>query len=52
MLTRQLHSDQLADPGFPRRKVPTYYLANFSRKLHENEKKCTGGGGEERNGDG
>ena len=34
----------MADPGFPRGGganpkggVPTYYLANFSRKLHENE---------------
>ena len=34
----------LADPGFPRgggrqlqRGAPTYYLANFSRKLNENE---------------
>ena len=34
----------VADPGFPRGGganpkggVPTYYLANFSRKLHENE---------------
>ena len=37
-----LHS--VADPGFPRGGgakprggAPTYYLANFSRKLHENE---------------
>ena len=33
----------VADPRFPRRGAltqegaPTYYLANFSRKLHENE---------------
>ena len=33
----------MADPGFPRggaltlRGAPTYYLANFSQKLHENE---------------
>ena len=34
----------VADPGFPRGGganpkggVPTYYLAKFSRKLHENE---------------
>ena len=34
----------VADPGFPRGGganpkggAPTYYLANFSRKLHENE---------------
>ena len=34
----------MADPGFPRGGganlkggAPTYYLANFSRKLHENE---------------
>ena len=34
----------VADPGFPRGEganpkggAPTYYLANFSRKLHENE---------------
>ena len=37
----------VADPGFPRRGcqaqgkggdgAPTYYLANFSQKLHENE---------------
>ena len=33
----------VADPGFPRggganpKGAPTYYLANFSRKLHENE---------------
>ena len=35
----------VADPGFPRggganpkgRGAPAYYLANFSRKLHENE---------------
>ena len=27
----------VADPEFPRAGVPTYYLTNFSRKLHENE---------------
>ena len=27
----------VTDPGFPRGATPTYYLANFSRKLHENE---------------
>ena len=34
----------VADPGFPRGGganpkggAPTYYLANYSRKLHENE---------------
>ena len=34
----------MADPGFPRggganpkEGAPTYYLANFSKKLHENE---------------
>ena len=33
----------VADPGFPKGGdvkpggAPTYYLANFSRKLHENE---------------
>ena len=37
-------SNPVADPGFPRGGganpkggAPTYYLANFSRKLHENE---------------
>ena len=37
-------SISVADPGFPRGGGanpkggrPTYYLANFSRKLHENE---------------
>ena len=37
-------NQSVADPGFPRRGganpkggAPTYYLANFSRKLHENE---------------
>ena len=45
----------MVDPGFPRRGgganlrggVPTYYLANFPRKLHENEEILgqTGGGG-------
>ena len=43
--------NSVADPGFPRggganRKggAPTYYLANFSRKLHENEEILGGGG--------
>ena len=33
----------VADPGFPRggsanpKRGPTYYLANFPQKLHENE---------------
>ena len=33
----------MADPGFPwggrqpKRGAPSYYLANFSRKLYENE---------------
>ena len=38
------HLNSVADPGFPRGGgakpggwAPTYYLANFSRKLHENE---------------
>ena len=42
----------VADPGFPRGGganpkggVPTYYLANFSRKLHENEETLGQGGG-------
>ena len=41
----------VADPGFPRGGsanpkggVPTYYLANFSRKLHENEEILGRGG--------
>ena len=43
----------MADPGFPRGGgtnpkggVPTYYLANFCQKLHENEENLgqTGGG--------
>ena len=32
-----------ADPGFLRRGSPTYYLAKFPRKLHENEENWTGG---------
>ena len=39
-----LQVEPVADPGFPRGGganpkggAPTYYLANFSRKLHENE---------------
>ena len=42
MSTKLLNT--VADPGFPRGGgtnpkggVPTYYLINFSRKLHENE---------------
>ena len=42
----------MADPGFPRGGganprggAPTYYLANFSRKLHENEEILGRGGG-------
>ena len=41
---RGLGWQAVADPGFPRGGgtnpkwgEPTYYLANFSRKLHENE---------------
>ena len=42
----------VADPGFPRGgganpkggRAPTYYLANFSRKLHENEEILGRGG--------
>ena len=41
----------VADPGFPwggganpQRGAPTYYLANFSRKLHENEEILGRGG--------
>ena len=41
----------VADPGFPRGGganpkggVPTYYLVNFSRKLHENEEILGRGG--------
>ena len=37
-------TNAVADPGFPRGwganpkgGAPTYYLANFSQKLHENE---------------
>ena len=39
----------VADPGLPREEVhqprgaPTYYLAIFSRKLHENEETLGGG---------
>ena len=42
----------VADPGFPRRRrganprgegAPTYYLTNFSQKLHENEEIRTHG---------
>ena len=44
-VTSKLTSLSVADPGFPRGggakprrgRVPTYYLANFSQKLHENE---------------
>ena len=42
----------VADPGFPRRGganprggAPTYYLTNFSQKLHENEENLTQRGG-------
>ena len=42
----------VADPGFPRRGganpregAPTYYLTNFSQKLHENEENFTQRGG-------
>ena len=41
----------VADPGFPRGGganprggAPTYYLVNFSRKLHENEEILSRGG--------
>ena len=33
------------DPGFPRRRARTYYLAKFRRKLHENEEHLTERGG-------
>ena len=46
-----LYSLSVADPGFPRGGgtnpkggAPTYYLANFSRKLHENEEILGRGG--------
>ena len=36
----------LADPEFSRRGgAPTYYSANFPRKLRENERNWIGGGG-------
>ena len=45
------HVSSVADPGFPRGGgvnpkggAPTYYLANFSRKLHENEEILGKGG--------
>ena len=52
-----INVNPVADPGFPggrgARESPTsevrvknYYLANFLRKLHENERNWTGGGGE------
>ena len=45
---QSLKNDQksVADPGFPRGEAPTYYLANFSRKLHENKEILGRGGGE------
>ena len=33
----------VADPGFPRMGVPTYYLAQFYRQLDENEENRGGG---------
>ena len=40
----------VVDPGFPRRELqpqgaPTYYLTNFSQKMHENEEILGGEGG-------
>ena len=40
----------MADLGYlreaqPPRGTPTYYMTNVSRKLHENEKSLTQGGG-------
>ena len=37
-----MEDNTAADPGFPRRGPPTYYLAKFLRKLHENEENWTG----------
>ena len=44
-------ANAVADPGFPRGGsanpkggAPTYYLANFSQKLHENEEILGRGG--------
>ena len=43
-----IYSSTVADPEFPRGtiiaevRVPTYYLAFFPRKLHENERNWTG----------
>ena len=48
---RGQHCKPVGDPGFPRGGganpkggAPTYYLANFSRKLHKNEEILGRGG--------
>ena len=51
-LEENISPTAVADPGFPRRGganprggAPTYYLTNFSQKLHENEENLTQRGG-------
>ena len=53
-ISEQYGQLSVADPGFPRGGgtnpkggAPTYYLANFSRKLHENEEILGQRGGRE-----